>query len=187
MGAYEQILAVLPSLTGEQRAAVAYRLKALDSLSGGAATAGPSINRPLRSIAVSSDDFIDDIFSAVCEVVLARSGERVSPLALRRTAQSNALRGKVDALRVFINTAASSRTARRGLLAIAMRLLYDDLRELGLPTTARTLLAHAHRLPAVLDANFPGYAAAGLLGMLVGRRRIAASIANYEGDEIVRA
>jgi hypothetical protein len=36
--------------------------------------------------------------------------------------------------------------------------------------SARTLMSHIHRLPAVINKSFPGYAQAGHLGKIIGKR-----------------
>lgn len=152
---YDTVVAALPRLTAEEQDRVLERLHVLRSL----APADPGLGR-----ARSGED---EILEAISLVVLRAAGEVAPSVALRRTPQFSGLRSKVPALEAFAAEHAPDRTRRRALFALGFDLLRAHLAAIGLPVTARTLMAHAHRLPAALDAAFPGYARAGLLGMVL--------------------
>lgn len=154
--AYDAVVRLLPELTPDERARIAQRLRALESLAGG-----------------STGD--DDLAGVLCDVisatVLRMSGERVAPVALRRSRVYPALRVKAADLEPFLARAAPDRVGRRALLTLGVELLHIDLARAGFSVTARTLMSCAHQLPAVLDRAFPGYARCGRLGMIVGDGR----------------
>lgn len=160
---YDRVVAAIPRMTPEERARIAARLKAVESLapSGEFQTGRPPQHEP--------DDAAGELLSIIADVVLRRSGERVTPAVLRRSPQFRAFRAKALELAVFAAEHASARVQRRALLALGVELLYRDLRiGPGFSVTSRTLMACIHQVPAVLDKNFPGYASSGLLGMIIG-------------------
>ncbi len=151
---YDQVVAMLPRLTPEERARIAERLKML-----GSASSPP---------APGDEDLATAMVEVISEVVLRMSGERAAPAALRRTRGFSALREKARDLAPFLARAARARAERRALLSLGFELLYRDLRRGGFSVTARVLMACAHQVPGVLDQSFPGYARSGRLGMLIG-------------------
>lgn len=158
---YDRVVEALPRLSPEERERVASRLAALRALSGAPVPTAPAGEQ------AAPESAVDEVLAAVCAVVLRASGERASVHALRRDRQTRALAAKVGPLQEYLAACARTRVERRALLELGTRLLYDQLREGGYPASARTLVAHAHRIPAVVDASFPGYAAAGMLGMIL--------------------
>lgn len=60
-----------------------------------------------------------------------------------------------------------SRVRLRALTRVAVHELVDNMLGMGVAVSATTLMSNIHRIPAVLDRAFPGYAAAGLLQLAV--------------------
>ncbi|HKU52519.1 MAG TPA: hypothetical protein VJQ25_08630, partial [Nitrospira sp.] len=73
----------------------------------------------------------------------------------------------LPAILTFLKQAGSRRVQQQRLLSIAVELLYQDLGQQNIPASLVTVIRHIHRLPAVMDRNFPQYAMNGLLGLLV--------------------
>lgn len=157
--AYDQVVAALPHLTPEERGKIKQRLDMLQSIaSTQTLTAAVEDAKP-----ATGSDLADDLLAAICAEVMRASGERANPHQLRRTPQFRSFREKAEALEPFVRDNTSDRTERRALLSVAVRLLYDTIVTEGLAASARTLMLHVHRAPAVLDRAFPGYAASGWL------------------------
>lgn len=150
---YDAVVAALPRLTPDERQRVAERLKAMRGL--GAAATEPA-----------AQPEVDDVVFAVADVVLRKSGERVAAHALRR-AGGAALAAKAADLSAYLRASASDRVGRRALLGLGVGLLYDAIVAQGFPASSRALLQQLHRVPSVVDAAFPGYAASGALGKMV--------------------
>lgn len=72
--------------------------------------------------------------------------------------------GIADFLR---QSARQSRVRERGLIRLAVNLLIEDLHFMSVAVSPGTLMRSVERVPAVLDRAFPGYAAAGLLHLVV--------------------
>ena len=170
---YASVIAALPRLTPEERSKIAERLKMLAAIAPAAPLYAAEVDRAPKPA--------DEVLDAVAAVVLRASGEKVSPVALRRTQQFRSLNSKLPELMAFLSRAAADRVQRRRLLEIGFDLLYKSMREQGHPISARTLMMHAHRLPGAIDAAFPGYAISGALGMVIGGTKRPAS-----GGSIVR-
>ena len=156
----QRVLGDLSSLSPSDRGRVVEKAKLLNSMASSQSTSTTQHAAP-----VQTDDLLLD---ALSEVVERRTGERVYPAMLRKSQQYAAFRDKTPPLMEFFEKHASRRNERRALVAVAFGVLYDDLARMNVSISARTLLSHAHRLPAVLDVAFPGYASSSLLGMVVG-------------------
>ena len=171
---YDRLVAALPRLTPDQRARLAERLRVLQALAPGHAPADP---------AGGPQDEADEVLGIIAAVAQRASGERASPLALRRSPQFPAFRAKARLLAEFAAKSAPDRARRRALLDLGFEILYRDLRRAGFSVTSRTLMQCAHQVPASLDRGFPGYAVAGLLGMIVGvPRSLARRLDEEEAD-----
>lgn len=159
---YDEVASALPHLTPAERAKIMERLRALQSLSPGS---GSSPQAP----EARPDGALGELLDVIAASVLSLSGERTSPQALSRALGGPAMRAKAEALvSGFAARHAPTRAQRRGLLAVGVDCLYRDLARGGSTVSARTLARQAHRIPGALDRAFPGYAASGLLGMVVG-------------------
>lgn len=161
---FDGVVGALARLTSEERAAVAARIKAMQSL---APPAAPTTVFGTGSVRIDGAAQVDAILAAVARVSLRMCGERVAPAALRRGPDAAGLRDKAPAVSAFLRGAAADKVARAALLDLGLELLYKNLAGRGYPASARTLVRQIHRLPAVVDAAFPGYARAGLLGMVL--------------------
>lgn len=64
-----------------------------------------------------------------------------------------------------------TRNEQRALLRIGVSLLYADLERMGLAITSRLLMAHVHRIPAVINRAFPGYRKIGALKLILVKRQ----------------
>lgn len=115
-----------------------------------------------RSAASESDE------SWVLDAVAQELEKRGMPVMRnRRPRTMTALRAALSDLMKFLAQAHPRRAGQRMVLDLGIGLLYDNLIELGVPPTASVMLAQIHRVPALIDRAFPGYAGAGLLRMLV--------------------
>jgi hypothetical protein len=69
---------------------------------------------------------------------------------------------------VFLQRASNKSQVRLLALArLSIELLIKNLLDMGVAVSAGTLMRHIHRIPAVLNRAFPGYAAAGMLHLVV--------------------
>ena len=64
----------------------------------------------------------------------------------------------------------SQRIEHLALLRLGVRMLVKNIDALGIPVTHAVVMRQLGRLPAVVNAGFPGYAQAGLLGLVVRDR-----------------
>lgn len=166
MSDLEAVLAALPQLSPDERAAVEARLKALRALSGGL----PAPEAQDSASPAPTDDAVGEVAESIARVVLRKSGERVAAAGLRRVAGAG-FREKAEGVVAFAGSHAPDRVRRRALLDLGVGLLYAAILEQGGSASSRTLMQQLHRLPAILDEAFPGYASAGLLRMVIGGGR----------------
>jgi len=100
---------------------------------------------------------------------MSRLGVEYTPaVALKKAEMFPSFAEKVPGLMKFVRKGAGSKNQQRVLLGLGFRLLYTSMTEFGWPTSSRLMMAHVHRVPSVINRNFPGYASAGLLGLLIG-------------------
>lgn len=102
-----------------------------------------------------------------------RSGldQMSSPALLLKAAGFRLFKVKIEEQGVgdfLSNSALNNKVKANALTRLSVNLLIKDLQSMGVAVSARTLMNHIHRLPAVLNKAFPGYAAAGLLHLVLG-------------------
>ncbi|MCI0549587.1 MAG: hypothetical protein L0287_01390 [Anaerolineae bacterium] len=61
--------------------------------------------------------------------------------------------------------------AVKALLAVGYRIVIEQLQYLESPPTPAMMMKMTINIPAYINRSFPGYAKAGLLGLIVGQRR----------------
>ena len=81
-------------------------------------------------------------------------------------------RQNVPGVMQFLDRARLSRGERTTLLKVGIRLLYQNLTQMGIAVSAMTLMQHFHRLPACINRAYPTYAENGYLRLVVARQKI---------------
>ena len=81
-----------------------------------------------------------------------------------------AFRDKVPSIMRYVNKASKKRTEQEDLISLGIKLLYEDLVDMKVAVSARTIIHQIHRLPAVINRAFPGYAQAELLGIAISKK-----------------
>jgi hypothetical protein len=157
------IIAVLPTLSTADREKLRTHLKLLDSLSTD--RTGPVTN------GASPDNDAQFVLEAVAATLASQGLEHTPPAMLMKSPAYPAFKEKLPGLMQYLAGAASTRTQQRALLELAVKLLYKNLNEMNLAISARTILSHIHRIPAVMNQHFPGYAQAGMLSWIVRSQR----------------
>lgn len=158
----EQILALLPKLDVAGLQSVQARAKALSQFGG----AKPSDGLPSQDIDAPDND-ADLILSEIAGHLRDRGVEYASVQMLRRVSNYKSFAEKVPPTMIYFRKVTKNRVKLRALIRVAIDLLYLDLGKIGLSVTTRTMMSHWHRVPAVIESNFPGYARRGHLGLLL--------------------
>jgi hypothetical protein len=109
------------------------------------------------------------LLDVIVEFLASRGLELNRVAMLRRVSQYQVFADKAGDVFRFMR-GVESRTQRHAFLLLAVELLYDDLADMGISVSARTMMSHVHRIPAVVNRSFPFYAEAGMLGKIVGAR-----------------
>lgn len=78
---------------------------------------------------------------------------------------------RTEGVAAYLHDAAKTEVELRALIKLCVELLIADMMRRHVAISSRSLMANVHLIPAVLDRAFPGYAAAGLLHMVIGRKR----------------
>lgn len=146
----QTVLRILPTLSVEDLAHVKQRLAMMNSVS--------SVDVKL----VYPTMFLD----VICEVLRARGVEFTYAAQLQKSTQYPAFAKKVPGLLEYFGTVKNV-VQKAALVRVSVGLLYDNLIEMNVPVGSRTMMAHIHRIPNILNKHFPGYAQSGLLSMIV--------------------
>lgn len=153
------IIGKLPSFSAEERAQLSAALAATGSLGKSAKTAK------------TEDSDADLVLDALCSTVRKLGVENTSPNMLKKVPQYNAFRDKCATVRAFVmKSGCATRLEQQALLALGFELLYSERAVFGNAISSRVLMAQVHRIPSLIDAHFPGYARAGMLGWIVNRK-----------------
>lgn len=164
--AYDEIMERIPQLGVGERVQLRDYLKSLTAVSDDPA----QVALPLGVNKATTD--ADRVLESLCMMMRKVGVEQAQVSVLKSTTGYKSFADKCPAVIEFIVSAFPANhehrgVHERGLLQIGLRLLYEDLRRMGIAVSARTLMQHVHRVPAVVNAAFPGYAESGLLHKIV--------------------
>lgn len=152
--ALQQICDLLPQLTADERMEVAARLRVYHVLG---AKAGNVNTAPREQ---SDSEFMLQLIVEFCR---AWQLDYASAKQLRRSSHIASFNEKLPPVMEFFRNNGGNRTQRHALIWIALNQLRTTGRPAGVPCTATFIMRNVHKLPAFLEAEFPGYAEAGLL------------------------
>ena len=124
------------------------------------------------------DPFPDLVLSIIVDVLRAKGIFSFNVTRLKNSGEFNTFREKLIDVKVILYRGLNERLYRnsyryRRLVQLGVERLYDDLSEMNIPASGRTLMNHIHLLPRALDNAFPGYTECGLLGMIIRAQVLA--------------
>lgn len=122
----------------------------------------------------ASDDMASMILEMICSTLAGLGLEYTKPHGLISTQAYRAFRRKisVDEIDRWIKEVAGKNRARqRAFVRLAVSLLCNNLIAMNETTNSRTLMAQIHRLQGVVNDNFPGYAEAGLMSLIITQQQ----------------
>lgn len=85
----------------------------------------------------------------------------------KNSAAYTSFKKQLPGVNEWVKSQRMQRNERRMLFRLAARLLYKDLRGMGVPIGLRMMMTNVSTIPAVVDKEFPGYAGMGLLSSIV--------------------
>jgi len=153
---FTTILSLLPRITMEERHQLRTRLAYARTLFS------PGTDNGDEALAIR----------AICQVLASKGIEYPSLPLLSRWPGYSAFCAKVPGVIKFLSGPGKiTRSETSALLTFAVELLMEDLQSMNLAIGARNLMNHIHRIPAVVNRCFPGYARSGLLHQMILRRK----------------
>jgi hypothetical protein len=151
------ILQVLPKLGKDELEKIKARASALLALGVSAS--------PMNGAGKRDDVAI--CIDAICEAMSGLGLGELSPHWLRKTASAG-FAEKVTGLNRWMGKAGiADSNRRRALIVLGIEMLCRDIDRMGLPSSPKFVMAQIHRLPSLFNRSFPGYAQAGLLGLIL--------------------
>lgn len=181
---FDEIVGSLPSLNADELKDLKKRIGTFVSVGAGA------------SVISSPRDMSDEELccQVILEIIALRGIGRISVSQLRATSGYNQFGKKVVLVMKFIREAIPGVRLheQRVLLHLGVRMLCDNMNHLHVPITYGQVLRWFHRIPALINRAFPGYAACGLLGLVIAQEidmvaKRARSIRERNGAYDVRA
>lgn len=151
---YQLWAAQIPTLTKEQRDEALIRFKL--------------ISKGVVKEHNGKQDVGERILQAICTVMKKNNVDCPSVLTLKKSAAYGQSKEKFNDLQTYIEYLSKSKLIQDSILREAISLLYHDLLQWqGVAVSSHLILRQVHRIPAVVNKSFPGYAASGLLSMIV--------------------
>ena len=150
----QEIISQLPFLSSDELDRLHQRIKALK---------GSSEPKMKKSNGAADVEMVQGV---ICHVLNSR-GIMWSRKFIKVEGQLDKVKSVIE----YVEKAVHERIRQEALLIIAIDLLWQDMARQHLPTTGNTLLRNLHRIPAIMDCHFPGYAKAGLLKLIIGQHQ----------------
>ena len=108
------------------------------------------------------------LLHALCFVLRKHKVETPTVFTLQKSPAYVNAKPKINDLAIFFESLSKSKLVQDEILKEALSLLYYDcLGWQGVAVSSHTLLRQIHRIPSVLNRNFPGYSSSGLLTKIV--------------------
>jgi hypothetical protein len=95
-----------------------------------------------------------------------RGGIPVATTDMMNGAHYDAFKNKLPRVRVFISQV-GSKTAQRALFKLGLVLIERSMRANSVAPTYTALMGQIHRIPGLINREFPGYAANGMLKLII--------------------
>lgn len=86
---------------------------------------------------------------------------------LKHSIQYKTFSRKVPALMDYLTKITTLRMEKYAATMLGVSLLADNMKELSFPVSSRLVMAQIHRIPAVINKAFPGYAQSGMLHLIL--------------------
>jgi hypothetical protein len=166
--AFDEIAKLLHSLTADELAEVRARAGILLQSGGRPAASAPTTTAAKIAAPPAESADLDIIVQEIAAYFQREGLEYVSEAMLKRTANYRSFEAKAIASLPYFRKVSSQRVRLRAIIRLAIRLLHKDMQAMNVAVSVRTLMNHWHRVPAVIDKNFPGYAKIGMLRLLIG-------------------
>ena len=115
----------------------------------------------------SKSDFGVRVTEAICRSFRSMNVECPSPNTLRKSSAYSGAKDKFDDLAAFFEKISQNKLVQDRALVIAIEGLYVSLQGWGIAVSSHTILQQVHRLPSILNQQFPGYSASNLLHKIV--------------------
>ena len=113
-------------------------------------------------------DFGDRVLAAIVTVLIKAQVESPSASNLRKSAAYAQAKSKLQDLQNFIEKTSQSKLVQDQILKEGIFLLYHDLLQWQkIAISSHLVLRQIHRIPAVINRHYPGYAASGMLTKIV--------------------
>jgi hypothetical protein len=172
LSTFDEMLRAIPTLTASQR----QRLKAAINACG-------SLEDPDVAGSNSDESFI---LAEICNVLAGKGVEYLYPAQLRRTSDIKNFREKLPGLFKYLSNAHLMKHEQRALLTIGLRLLYQNMRGMGVPVSGVTMMRHIHRIPACINHAYPTYAENHILRLIVSEEveRVRQKQGNEAGSNV---
>jgi len=107
---------------------------------------------------------------AICDMLQRNGLEYGSVAMLQRHRDFAQFKIQYEGVNKFFGKAKLDKVQRRSLYQIGLKLLYENLVEMGIPVSAVTMMHHIYRVPSLINQQLPGYAQSGLLKLVVAQR-----------------
>jgi hypothetical protein len=158
----QDILVKLPELTYSELELVRQKIQSLKSL-------GKWNGEFVPAVSNDTDSEVMDCLSVICKVLLDAGLEYNSVPRLRKSHQFSSFQEKLPSVLQYFQQI-KNKPEKMALFELSIRLLYEDLCSMSISVTARTLMSHIHRVPAVFNKSFPGYVQGGALPLFFRRK-----------------
>jgi hypothetical protein len=147
---FSTVKRLLPTLSGDELSQIREQLSMISTM---------------KPVPAGTDEGL--ALESICEGLSSLGVEYAYPTLLQKTDGYSSFRCKVGPVMQFLRRGMKEKNEIRAALVLATQLLYQDLTSSGFPATARTIMRHFHRVPSVINRNFPGYAQSGMLSWII--------------------
>lgn len=116
------------------------------------------------------DDYAAIALDCICQVMADRGLDFAKPGSLERTEAFRSFKRKIaeDGIGEWSRKVTKKNKVKmRAFVHLCASLLCDDLITMREVVNSRTMMLHVHRIPAVVNANFPNYAQTGMLHWII--------------------
>lgn len=111
------------------------------------------------------------ILGLICSYLSSSGIDFSSAMMLRKSSSYPPFKQKVPIVLKFFEQCKPSKTELSVLITLGIELLIIDMQKMAIPVSGRMVMSHIHRIPSLINRAFPFYAAAGMLGWIIKRKK----------------